>query len=205
MKTQTIYDEFYLKGHGSLSDNSLLKLILNDRNIDYETLPSLSKISAMDKYDLINNGLTEKQAIKILSVFEINRRIIYKEKKQITCSGDIYEIAASKLLDLSYEEFWTVLLNRANKIIDIIKISQGGTVGTVVDNKIILKHAINNMASGIALFHNHPSGNKQPSSSDRDITNKIKQALDLMDILLIDHVIIAGKDNYFSFADENIL
>ena len=83
-------------------------------------------------------------------------------------------------------------------------ISSGGVSGTVVDTKIILKHAIEILASGIIAVHNHPSGNLQPSEADRKITRTLKDAAKLLDIHLIDHLIIGDK-NYFSFADEGIL
>ena len=96
------------------------------------------------------------------------------------------------------------LLNRSNRVIDRMKISQGGISGTVTDVRIIMKNAVEHLASGLIVCHNHPSGNLNPSESDAKITNKIKDAGNLMDIQLLDHVIIAGND-YYSFADNGLL
>jgi DNA repair protein RadC len=103
-----------------------------------------------------------------------------------------------------YESFFILLLNRANDTIGYAKISQGGIVGTIVDVKIIAKYVVDSLASGIILAHNHPSGNLLESKSDIDITNKIKNVLSYFDCKVLDHLILT-KQNYYSFADNNIL
>ena len=103
-----------------------------------------------------------------------------------------------------YESFFILLLNRANNTTGFAKISQGGTAGTVVDIKIIAKYAVESLSSAVIICHNHPSGNKQPSDADLNITRKIKDALLLLDIQLIDHIIITEND-FFSFADNGNL
>ena len=103
-----------------------------------------------------------------------------------------------------YESFFILLLNRANNTTGFAKISQGGTAGTVVDIKIIAKYAVESLSSAVIICHNHPSGNKQPSDADLNITRKIKDALLLLDIKLIDHIIITEND-YYSFADNGNL
>ena len=97
-----------------------------------------------------------------------------------------------------------MLLNRANNTTGFAKISQGGTAGTVVDIKIIAKYAVDSLSSSVIICHNHPSGNKQPSDADLNITRKIKDALLLLDIKLVDHIIITEND-FFSFADNGNL
>jgi DNA repair protein RadC len=95
-------------------------------------------------------------------------------------------------------------MNRSNKVIDQHKISQGGISGTVIDVRMILKNAIEKLACSLILCHNHPSGNLQPSESDIKITAKLKEAAQVMDIQVLDHLIITDNA-YFSFADEGIL
>ena len=107
-------------------------------------------------------------------------------------------------IDLLHEEFFCLFLNRANKVIKIEQISKGGISGTVTDVRIILKNAILYTASGLIVAHNHPSGNLNPSESDTRITKKIKEAGNLMDIQLLDHLIISNED-YYSFADNGLL
>ena len=102
---------------------------------------------------------------------------------------------------MTHEEFWVLFLNRANKIIERRKISQGGVSGTFIDNKIIFKYAIENLASSIILCHNHPSGNINPSKSDIAITDKAVEIGNLFDISVLDHIIVT-EDSYFSFADD---
>jgi DNA repair protein RadC len=105
---------------------------------------------------------------------------------------------------LPHEEFWVIFLTRSNTVIKTECISRGGISGTVVDLRLILKPAIECLASGIILSHNHPSGNLKPSLEDINLTKKIKEAARLMDISVQDHLIV-GDQNYFSFADEGIL
>lgn len=103
-----------------------------------------------------------------------------------------------------FESFFIILLNRQNNTLGWAKISQGGIVGTVVDTKIIAKFGIEVLASNIILVHNHPSGNLTPSNADKEMTNKIKQTLAIVEIQITDHIIIT-KDSYFSFADEGLI
>ena len=100
-----------------------------------------------------------------------------------------------------YESFFILLLDRANNPIAWAKISQGGVSGTIVDLRIILKYAIDVLASGVICAHNHPSGSLKPSDADRNMTTKMKNALMLLDIQLLDHLIVTSA-GYYSFADE---
>jgi len=201
-------------GQSSLSDAENLSLIIGGKqsldrasavlkkiNYDYGKLVRLSY------KDLLNEGLSNCQALSIISSFELSRR------KNIYLAEDIYIIKMSKYIfdlmnpileDLVHEEFWVVFLNRTNRVIGKIKLSQGGINGTVTDVRIIMKKAIEYLASGIIVCHNHPSGNLNPSESDTKITQKIKNAGDIMDIQLLDHIIIGIKE-YYSFADNGLL
>jgi DNA repair protein RadC len=103
-----------------------------------------------------------------------------------------------------WESFFILLLNRNNHTIGYAKISQGGIAGTIVDVKIIAKYCIDSLASACVLAHNHPSGNLQPSQADKDITQKVKKALELLEVTVLDHVILT-TEGYYSFADNGIL
>ena len=103
-----------------------------------------------------------------------------------------------------FESFFILLLNRNNETIGYAKISQGGTAGTVVDTKIIAKYAVDSLAHGVILAHNHPSGNKQPSTEDVSITNKVKKALELLDIIVLDHIIMTSSE-YYSMQDNGLI
>jgi DNA repair protein RadC len=147
------------------------------------------------------------KAVAIIAALEIGRRrgkSDLQDKIRIAGSQDVYTLFQPLLGDLSHEEFWILLLNRANRVIDNIRISQGGISGTVIDVRIILKHALDRLASAIILCHNHPSGNLKPSEADMKITSKISDSCRTMDLQLLDHLIIADN-SYFSFSDEGLI
>lgn len=128
------------------------------------------------------------------------------KKVKITQSSDAYNVIKQFYNDdiEIYESFFLLLLNRANNTIGYVKISQGGTIGTVVDVKLIAKYAVDSLSCAVILAHNHPSGNKQPSQDDRNMTKKVKEALKLFEIQVLDHIILTSE-SYFSFGDEGII
>jgi len=147
------------------------------------------------------------KAINIAAAFELGRRRTESdtiEKVKITSSNTAYKLFQKRLSDLPHEEFWILILNRANQVIKEENISKGGISGTVVDVRLICKSAIENNASGIVIAHNHPSGQIVPSEQDKQITAKLKEALKLFGISLLDHIII-GDRKYYSFSDEGML
>jgi DNA repair protein RadC len=103
-----------------------------------------------------------------------------------------------------YESFFILLLNRQNRTIGYAKISQGGVAGTLVDAKIVLKYIVDTLASAVVLCHNHPSGNLNPSTQDIDLTTKLKQAVKLVDSVVLDHIILT-PDSFYSFADNGLI
>jgi DNA repair protein RadC len=168
-------------------------------------LNSLGKLSVADLKKL--HGIGPARAVTISAALELGRRRKLSEAEdvmQIKSSKDVADIFQPLLADLLHEEFWILFLNRSNRVINRMRISQGGISGTVTDVRMVMKNAIECLASGIVVCHNHPSGNLNPSESDTKITRKIKEAGDLMDIQLLDHLIISEKD-YYSFADNGLL
>jgi len=103
-----------------------------------------------------------------------------------------------------YECFYAMYINRATKVLSVMLISEGGTCGTFVDIKKVLAPAILQNASGIILSHNHPSGNTEPSESDKDLTNRIVKSASLMGIKILDHVILT-EESFYSFADNGLI
>jgi DNA repair protein RadC len=176
----------------------LLSMVNNNLN-------SLGKLSISDLTKI--HGIGNARAITIAAALELGRRrklAELPELPQIKCSRDVFDLMHPLLSDLQHEEFWILFLNRSNKVINRMKLSQGGISGTVTDIRMIMKKAIENLASGIIACHNHPSGNLSPSESDTRITQKIKDAGNLMDIQLLDHLIISDKD-YYSLADNGLV
>ena len=211
-------EKYVTKGMNSLTDAELFAILLGSGykeksalDLSKEMLMSVSNnlddFARLTMKDLMKfKGIGEVKAISLQVAFEIARRRILAEHTidVIKSSYDVFRLLGSKLQDLIVEEFHIILMNRKNKILSVYKISEGGTSGTVVDAKIIFKKAIDHLASSLILVHNHPSGNKLPSNADMEITKKIKSFGELIDITILDHIIIAN-DNYFSFADENVL
>ncbi len=212
-------EKLLTKGIKSLSDAELLAILIrtgkkNESAVEIarktlslvkNNLNELGKLSVKDMEKV--KGIGEAKAITMIAALELGRRRKLSEiqqKQKISGSRDAFEYVQSFVEDLSYEEFWVLYLNRSHRVIDQVKISQGGVSGTVIDVRIILKHAIEKLASSIIISHNHPSGNLEPSTSDIQITKKIKQAADFHDIQVLDHIIIGGQ-HYYSFADERIL
>jgi DNA repair protein RadC len=140
--------------------------------------------------------------------------LVYKSKvkasdrPQIKCSKDAYDLFIkqwnTEIIEF-VEEFKILLLNRSNSVLGIMDVSKGGISGTVTDVRIILQAAIKANASGLIVCHNHPSGNLNPSESDSRLTQKIKEAGQIMDIQLLDHLIISTEDKYYSFADNGLI
>jgi DNA repair protein RadC len=134
-------------------------------------------------------------------------KIKASERPAITCSKDAADLFMQlwneNKIDL-VEEFKLLLLNRANRVLGIVNISSGGVTGTVADPKIIYMAAIKSNAVSIVMAHNHPSGNLKPSRADEELTQKIKNAGQFLDIKLLDHVIVSSE-GYLSFADEGLL
>ncbi len=152
-------------------------------------------------------GIGEAKAISIAAALELGRRRRSAEveaKPKITGSRDVFEIMSEYLTDLNHEEFWIMLLNRANKVIRKMQISAGGFAGTVADPKKIFSLALESNASAMVLCHNHPSGNIVPSSADKQLTRKLVEAGKNLDLPVLDHVIF-GEENYYSFADHALL
>jgi len=208
-----------LKGVNSLSNAELLAIIIGTGIKDNNSLEIAKKMlestdNNLNAFWRINyadlkkfTGIGEKRAVKLLAIFALARRRNESEalsQEKISSSRDAFEIFHSLIGDLPYEEFWMLMLNKANKILQKVRISEGGVSGTVVDPKKIFKIALDHHASSIILGHNHPSGNIQPSEADNKITQKIKDCGMMLDMAVLDHIIIGGE-MYYSFADEGAL
>jgi DNA repair protein RadC len=200
-------------GTSILSDVDVLSLVIKGKNSDVLSFKLLKKmnnvygnLAKLSFFDLCKEGLSIGQAMSVIASFETSKRrgTISDDKIQIKCSTDIFDIFQPLFQDLNVESFWVAYLSRNNKILDKYHLSIGGLSGTVTDTQLVIKRALDNAASGIILCHNHPSGNLNPSESDKKITDKIKSAGLLMDIQLMDHLIIAN-DKYYSFADSGDL
>lgn len=135
------------------------------------------------------------------------QKIKPSERRKVSSSQDVYEILTQCYDEnqMGYREFFVILLlNRANKVLGWVKISEGGISGTVADTKMIFAIALQTGASAVILSHNHPSGNLKPSESDIKTTDTLKKAGKMLDLPILDHVIIT-EDGYTSLADEGLM
>ena len=155
---------------------------------------------------------TENKINDIKGVSEVTlsykTKVNPKDRMKVTSSKDAYKLlfdSWNKNTIEYVEEFKLLLMNRSNAVLGILSVSKGGISGTVTDVRLIFQGALKSNASGIIICHNHPSGNGNPSESDKKITQKIKEAGNLMDIQLLDHIIILPVEGYFSFADEGVI
>lgn len=193
-----------LIGSGSVNESAveLMRKILNDcRN-------SLNELGKCTVEELCRyKGIGQAKAVTILAASELGKRRKAEEageRRQIRCSQDIYSCFHPLMCDLPVEECWVLLLNQASRMIDRVRIGQGGLASTVVDVRCILREALLKRASSIVLCHNHPSGNIAPSREDDSLTQSLFQAACLMNIRMLDHVIVSDGA-YYSYADEGRL
>ena len=212
-------EKLLLKGTASLSDVELLSIIIGSsateenplyiaQNILVSCENNLCIFWQLGYSELLKfKGIGKQRALQIISMFSLARRRNAAEvipRMKVSSSKDAYTVFHSLIGELPYEEFWMLLLNRANKIMKHVKVSEGGISGTVVDPKKIFFIALEHHASSIILAHNHPSGVCTPSEADIKITKKIKDSGALLEISVLDHIIVAN-DSFYSFADEGTL
>jgi len=213
-------EKLLANGKATLSDAELIAILIGSGNTEESAVElsrrildgvknNLNELGKLTVEDLVKKykGIGEAKAISIIAALELGRRRNKEdvlERKNFKSSQNVFEYFHSKLADLPHEEFWILMLNRANKLIDEKRISEGGIAGTVVDTKKLFKMAMERQASYIILCHNHPSGNRNPSSEDVMLTKKMRDAGRILDINVSDHIIVAGN-SYYSFADEGML
>ena len=212
-------EKYLAKGSNSLSDAELIAIVLRigsgkepvtdlSRRLLLAGENSLKNLSEMSLSDLMKvHGMGEVKAVTLRAVFDIGARIraeTVSKRKKIQCTADLLELMQDKIANIPHEEFWAVFLSQSSVILGMENIGKGGLTSTTVDVRMIMKKALEYSATGILLCHNHPSGNIKPSNQDINITCQIKEAADILNIKILDHLII-NKDNYFSFNAEGII
>ncbi len=206
-------------GAGSLSDAELIAILIRSGTTKESALDLAKRIMGQVGNDLHRlggssigdltqlNGMGEAKAIAIIAALELGRRRRasgVQDRPSIATSATAYELIRPKLVELPHEEFWLLLLDRGNRLIEPAAVSKGGLHGTVADPKVIFKMALDRRASSIVLCHNHPSGQLRPSQEDIQLTRKLVDGAKLLDISIHDHLIVGGE-GYYSFADNGML
>jgi DNA repair protein RadC len=214
-------EKMMMKGAPSLSNAELIAILIGSgtrtetavqlsQRILNATGNSLSELGRLPIKSLVDNfkGIGEAKAISIAAALELGRRRAASSERNdcrtIRCSKDAHSAFYPMLCDLSHEEVWIALTNVSLKVTGKVKVSQGGTNDAPVDIRIIMHAAIQSLATGIVLCHNHPSGNTAPSTHDDALTKRLAEAAGLMGMRLLDHIIISGQE-YYSYADEGRL
>jgi DNA repair protein RadC len=212
-------EKLLAKGISALSDAELIAILIGSgtpkitavdlaKEILKGVQNNLNELARLSVKDLMKHkGIGEAKAISIVTAMELGKRrrmADILERKKIESSSAIFELMYPEIGDLGHEEFHVIFLNNSSKIIGRDCFSKGGITGTIADVRLIMKAALEHKSTAIVLCHNHPSGNNRPSQSDIALTKKVKQAGEILDINVLDHVIIAHKE-YYSFADEGVL
>ena len=207
------------KGAAALSDAELLAILIGSGNTEESAVELMRRLllscdnnlNSLAKWEVCDysrfKGMGPAKSITVMAALELGKRRKLQniqERPRISCSRDIYDIFQPVMCDLEQEEFWVLLLNQATRLIDKVRISTGGIDGTYTDVRTILREALLQRATQIAVVHNHPSGNPEPSRQDLDKTKRMAEAGRLLGIEVLDHVIVSD-DRYFSFREEKLL
>ena len=192
---QPLYDKALSRGIASLSDEELLTLLVEEPGVAASVLRSCG------------GSLASVRALRLLAAAEFGRRVAESragEADVIATSDDVVHLFRPKLQRLDHEECWVLYLTSSNRIVERQRVSQGGVQGTVVDHRLIIKRALELLATQLIMVHNHPSGAAEPSPQDKVLTERIARAAALFDIRLLDHLIIS-REGDFSFLREGLL
>lgn len=207
------------KGAAALTDAELLAILISSGTrersaldlardvlkLANENLRDMGRLNVQELRKI--KGIGEARAITICAAMELGRRRqISDVPDRIAVNGSVQaaKIIMPHLQDLNHEVFYVLYLNQASRLMKEEKISSGGITATVADIRMILKNCLLYNANQIVVAHNHPSGSKKPSDTDRRLTQKMKEAAEVMDIKLVDHLIIAGNE-YLSMSDEGFM
>ncbi|MBE9602915.1 DNA repair protein RadC [Pedobacter sp. MC2016-24] len=212
-------EKLLLNGRRHLTDAELIAILIGSGNKEesavdlskrilshyHNNLSKLGKVSVQDLEKF--RGIGEAKAIAIVAALELGRRrkdSLEDDVKVINSSAGSFDILRPVFADLNHEEFWILMLNQANYVIGKQMISKGGMAGTVADPKMIFKVALEHNAAYLILAHNHPSGNLKPSAEDLQITKKLVEAGNMLNLPVLDHLIITNR-LYLSFADQGLI
>src|SRR6056297_1077216 len=207
------------KGSFVLSDAELIAILIGSGSREESAVELSKRILASVNHNLnelgklsVNQlmrfkGIGEAKAVTIAAALEVGRRRRMEDTSKITkikSSHDVFELLYPLIGELPHEEFWIVYLNNSNKVVHKAQLSKGGITGTLGDVRLVLKQALELGTVGIILAHNHPSGTLEPSTADKQITQKLQVATEALDIKILDHLILTQRE-YLSFADKGIL
>lgn len=211
-------EKLTLHGKQALTDTELLAILLRTghqsesalglaKRILSSTRGNLSRLAQLSVEELcVFKGMGQAKAIGLVAALELGKRqkVQRNATQTLSSSKAVFYYIEPRLSALPHEEFWVIYLNQAHRSLACEQLSRGGISQTTVDVRLALKRALSLQAVAMILVHNHPSGNIQPSTSDKELTTKFVLAAQNIDIHILDHIIVA-ENTYFSFADQGLL
>ena len=215
---KNLHDQLMSRGAASLSDAELLAILVESATDQRDPeavaeglLTSCGSLAGVARSELSRlrmvEGIGLKRAERMVVAAEFGRRIARATTSDVECiktDDDVARLMRPIFEGMQHEECWVLYLTSSNRLIERQRVSQGGVQATVVDHRLIVKRALELLATQLIMVHNHPSGAAEPSLADKELTKKVKSAAALFDIRMLDHVIISREGN-FSFRREGIL
>ncbi len=215
---KNLHDKLMSRGVASLSDAELLAILVESatdqrdpKAVAEGLLTSCGSLAGVARSELSRlrmvEGIGLKRAERMVVAAEFGRRIARATTSDVECiktDDDVARLMRPIFEGMQHEECWVLYLTSSNRLIERQRVSQGGVQATVVDHRLIVKRALELLATQLIMVHNHPSGAAEPSLADKELTKKVKSAAALFDIRMLDHVIISREGN-FSFRREGIL
>jgi DNA repair protein RadC len=211
-------DKITSRGATALTDEELIAVVVADNQLDDDAVAMAKSVVSecgntheLARIDLARlrmvAGMGRLRAARLKAAVELGRRVSSSDslaEERITSDMDVVRIMEPSLASLQHEECWALYLASSGRILERMRISQGGVQATVVDCKLIIKRALELLATQIVLVHNHPSGSAEPSRQDMELTERVAEAAKLFDMRLLDHVIIVHGAHY-SFRAKGLI
>lgn len=214
---ENLRNKLQSRGVESLEDKELITLLLEGRDDDevakvvdalFAECPKLGDMRriALSRMRMVG-GMGRSRAERILAALELGRRVAMEDASSqdiIRNNEDIVRLMRPQLQQLPHEECWAIYLAASNRVLEKMRVSQGGVYSTVVDTRMVMKRGLELLASKIVLVHNHPSGKPQPSVQDIELTERIERAAKFFEMELLDHIVIANEGSY-SFRAQGLI
>lgn len=211
-------EKLLMRGPRALSDAELLALLIESGTggvtaldlakrllVEYHTLSELASKGVAELQRM--KGIGPARAARVMAALEVGRRLqkgAASKDVRVDSPEDIVRMKQPEFRGLKKEVFQVMLLDSANKIIRETTISEGTLNASIVHPREVFKTAVDHLAAGVVLLHNHPSGVASPSDEDRKVTRQMVQSGEIMGIPVLDHIILADH-TYFSFAKQGLL
>lgn len=219
-------EKMLVQGKKSLTDSELIAILLRtgvkgfsaidlSQKILADNHNRISEVARLEVSDLMSHykGMGMAKAVTVLAALELGNRMQREASENkdllIKNSQDLFHYISQQIIDLPHEEFWAVYMNQRNKVVWRQRIGMGGLTQTTVDLRIIYKIALEHNATALAVVHNHPSGYLEPSKPDKELTKRIAESGNMLQIKLMDHLVVGitpeGRQDYFSFLENGLL